>query len=432
MGKPKLSICWLRRDLRLNDNTALFNALQSRHPVLLLFIFDTDILIDLPKDDKRVLFIHKSLEALNHKLAKVHTSVLVEKGKPLDVFKNLMNKYDIKCVYCNKDYEPYGMARDKEITTFLKSSGTPLFSFKDIVVFEENEIVKSDGAPYTVFTPYSKKWLMKLAESPPFIFDAVDFSGRFFSEERFVLPTLDDLGFTSEKYSFPPAVFDAALIKPYEQTRDYPALDATTRLGIHLRFGTISIREAVLFAQNNSKVWLNELIWREFFMMILFHFPYVANKPFKKRYDNLEWVNDTVLFERWCSGTTGYPFVDAGMRQLVSTGFMHNRLRMITAGFLVKHLLIDWRWGEAFFAKHLLDFELSSNNGNWQWAAGTGCDAAPYFRIFNPDTQMKKFDKAYLYVKKWVPELGTNANPKPIVVHEDARKKALAAFRGVV
>ena len=299
------------------------------------------------------------------------------------------------------------------------------------MMFGKGEVLKSDGKPYTVFTPYSRRWKEKLQEKGIGHYASEDKTARLLKCPQNPMPSLPDLGFDDFDVDFPAAQIDHGLIQDYGATRDFPALQGTSRLGVHLRFGTISIRELVSASIDLGETFLNELIWRDFFMQIIGHFPHVVDRPFKKQYENIRWRNDEKEFERWCQGTTGYPIVDAGMRELSQTGFMHNRVRMITASFLVKHLLIDWRWGEAWFAEKLLDFELASNNGNWQWAASTGCDAVPYFRIFNPETQQQRFDPKGEYVRKWVPELGTASYPRPMVDHKMARERALSAYKNL-
>lgn len=427
--KPIINICWLRRDLRLEDNTALYHALSERKNVQLLFIFDTEIVDDLSSHDKRLLFIYKSLEKLHHTLRASGAGVLIKRGVPLKVFKELMKDNHIESIYCNHDYEPYSRQRDEEVSRYAHEQGCHFKTFKDHVIFEKNEVLKPDATPYTVFTPYSKKWLQIYSETSMPTYDSRPFWGHFYKNSTLSFPAPEELGLKSAAFTFPPLKLEASLIAAYEDTRDFPSLEGTSRLGIHLRFGTLSIRKAVSFAAKHSRIWLKELIWREFFMMILWHFPYVETGAFRKHYDNMEWLNDEELFDKWCRGQTGYPIVDAGMRELVATGYMHNRVRMVTASFLAKHLLHDWRQGEAFFAKHLLDYEAASNNGNWQWAASTGCDAAPYFRVFNPLLQQQKYDKDRLYIKKWLPEIDSAAYPDPIVVHEKARQRALVAYK---
>ena len=419
----KISIFWYRRDLRLEDNTGLFEALNENENVLPIFIFDDSILDELPEDDARVNFIYESLSKINKQLNNHNASLQILKGQIDDVWEKLVTTYDIQKVYSNKDYEPYAIKRDQKIKEFLNSKGIEMKTFKDQVIFEEDEIVKADGKPYTVFTPYKRKWLEKFTKVNLNLM--ADFDN--FYKKIIDFPTLNQLGLKNS----PLKVKNYSLknVSTYSETRNFPNLDSTSYLSPHLRFGTISVRQIITELKNKSETFLSELIWREFFMQIIFHFPHVVTKNFRPKYDGIQWVNNKEDYDNWCQGKTGYPLVDAGMRQLNETGYMHNRVRMVTAGFLCKHLLIDWRYGEAYFAKKLLDYELSSNNGNWQWAAGTGCDAAPYFRIFNPIEQLKKFDKTLTYTKKWVKDFDTLEYPKPIVDHKYARNRALEAYK---
>ncbi len=428
MKTEKINIFWFRRDIRIEDNTGLFHALISNNKVIPLFIFDTEILNKIEnKYDRRVQFIFEEIQKLKKEIEERGSSLLIKKGKPLDIFKQLIETYNIKTVFLNHDYEPQAIKRDNEIKKLLLLNQIEFKSYKDHVIFEKDEILKEDGKPYTIFTYYKNKWLKKISENTQSLVDNHVLMRNFLKIDAFENMTIKDLGFSSIDYKFPEKSLSPAIISNYTHTRDYPAYESS-RIGIHLRFGTISIRKAVLFAQKHSQTWLNELIWREFFMQILFHFPYVENESFKKQYNKIEWENNESNFKLWCEGKTGYAIVDAGMRELNNTGFMHNRVRMITASFLCKHLLIDWRWGEAYFAKHLLDYELSSNNGNWQWAAGTGCDAAPYFRIFNPITQTQKFDNKLIYIKKWVNEL-KDINYKQMIDHNYARERCLTVYK---
>jgi deoxyribodipyrimidine photo-lyase len=428
--KHQVVIFWFRRDLRLDDNPGLFHALNSPDPVLPVFIFDTEILNDLEaKADPRVDFIHQQIQILNQNAQKHHSGIRTFHTTPLEAFNQLTEEFSIKAVFANKDYEPYGIKRDASIRQYLKDKDIPFFAYKDHVIFEENEILSNAGSFFKVFTPYKKTWLNKLSEYHYQNFSSENHLTNLYKTNPITIPTLAALGFTTSDTPTPPLVIHETIIKNYHHTRDFPAENGTTRLGIHLRFGTLSIRKAVKKALKLNPTWLNELIWREFFIMILFHNPHVVNHAFKPSYDTLPWVNNEEHFKKWCMGLTGYPIVDAGMRELSATGYMHNRVRMITASFLSKHLLIDWRWGEAWFASKLLDYELASNNGNWQWAASTGTDAQPYFRVFNPFTQAEKFDKERKYIKKWIPELETNQYPEPIVDHKTARDKAIAFFK---
>lgn len=423
--QEKINICWLRRDLRLEDNTALTQALAHPNPVLLIFIFDENIVHELPRKDPRITFIHQQLEAIHNQLRNSVSSLLVKKGNPLDVWKGLTEELSIENVFFNHDYEPYALQRDKEITGFLTKSGTEVQSFKDQVIFEKNEVVKGDGNPYTVFTPFKKCWLSQFNKNMLSINDIEPVST--FVKSNFPFPSLEDLGF--EKSNIEVLPYNLSRIDEYGEKRDFPSESVGSVLGPHLRFGTVSVRQIIKTLTPEDSIFLSELIWREFFMQILFHFPHVVEGNFRKKYDGIEWKNDEADFKRWCEGNTGYPIVDAGMRQLNQTGYMHNRVRMVVASFLCKHLLIDWKWGEAYFAEKLLDFDLSANNGNWQWAAGTGCDAAPYFRVFNPTEQTKKFDKQLEYIRKWVPEIDEFGYPEPMVDHKFARERALATYK---
>ena len=423
--KDKLAFFWFRRDLRLEDNVGLHKALSSGFKVIPIFIFDEEILDKLPKDDARVSFIYKTLSELNQQLKEKGSSLIIKKGNPLEVWKNLVSEFSINAVYTNKDYEPYAIKRDKEISEFLATKNIQLFNFKDQVIFEENEIVKNDGLPYTVFTPYKNKWLQKIDRLKDIKDYTIDFSK--FHQFTAVFPSLDNICFTKSAINVKP--FNLEFLHNYDEIRDFPFLDKTSNLSPYLRFGLVSTRKMVEFAFKTNATFLNELIWREFFMQILFHFPKVVTHNFRQKYDAIPWRNNEEEFKLWCKGETGYPLVDAGMRQLNATGYMHNRVRMITAGFLCKHLLIDWRWGEAYFAEKLLDYDLSANNGNWQWASGTGCDAAPYFRVFNPETQLKKFDKDLFYVRKWVLDFDELTYPKPMVEHKFARERAIATYK---
>lgn len=431
--EKRIAIFWFRRDLRLHDNHALDAALSCGLEVLPIFIFDSDILDRLAsRHDARVVFIHRQISSLKKKIESMGSSLLVIHGKPLDVFGQLIEGYGaVSHVFANGDEEPLALARDREVEEFLKSKGIELHLFADHVMFGKDEVLKGDGKPYTVFTPYSRRWKERLQENGVKYYHSESKTSHFLKCTAANMPSLQDLGFDDFDFPFPDCRIDHELIRKYGETRDIPAVNGTSRLGVHLRFGTMSIRELVGVSRDLGETFLNELIWRDFFMQIMGHYPYVVNGPFKKQYENIRWRNDEKEFDRWCKGMTGFPIVDAGMRELNETGFMHNRVRMITASFLVKHLLIDWRWGEAWFAEKLLDFELASNNGNWQWAASTGCDAVPYFRIFNPETQQQRFDPKGEYVRKWVPELGTIAYPRPMVDHKMARERALMAYKNL-
>ena len=426
MIKQQVAVFWFRRDLRLDDNLGLFRALESKFPVIPLFIFDEDILDNLHKKDARVGFIHESLSKINDELKEIESSLLVKKGKTAAVWDSLIQEFDIQEVFFNKDYEPYAIKRDLAICQLLETNHIKSFSFKDQVIFEEMEITKADGLPYTVYTPYKNKWLEKYKSMAPVQeMDASILLSNFY-KSNFSFPTLEQIGFEESAIKVVP--HNLKFVGNYHETRDFPALDTTSYLSPHLRFGTVSIRKLVNWAFHKNDVFLSELIWREFFMQILFSFPKVVSNNFKSSYDGIQWLNKEEDFKRWCSGTTGYPLVDAGMRQLNETGYMHNRVRMVVASFLCKHLLINWQWGEAYFAQKLLDYELSANVGNWQWAAGTGCDAAPYFRVFNPEIQLKKFDEKGIYIRKWIKEFDLGYG-KPMVDHAFARDRAIATYK---
>jgi len=426
----KLTLVWLRRDLRLEDNHALYRALLEGQVVLPLFIFDRQILDELEDSrDPRVTFIYETLEELKKQLGEMGSSLLVRYGRPVEVFRELLNSYNLHAVFFNRDYEPYALARDQAVQKWLQDQGVTVKTFKDQVIFEVNEVLKKDGKPYTVFTPYMKKWKQRMQDVSMKSYVIRPHTDAFYRIAPLRMPTLASMGFQRSDRAFPSSMLDEAIIREYDSNRDYPALEGTTRLGIHLRFGTLSIRRAVRKAVELNETWLNELIWREFYMMILWHFPRVVDQSFKPAYDEIVWRNDEADFRAWACGQTGYPLVDAGMRQLNETGYMHNRVRMVAASFLTKHLLIDWRWGESYFAGKLLDYELSSNNGGWQWAAGSGCDAVPYFRIFNPLRQAERFDPDRVYIRKWVPEFFSGNYRNPIVDHKFARERALDTYR---
>lgn len=445
MSQP-ISIFWHRRDLRLDDNAGLYHALKVGSPVLSLFIFDHNILDDLPeKKDARVEFIHQAVADLKNGLEEMGSALIVRFGKPEEVWPQLLQEYNVAAVYANRDYEPYAIERDTFVANLLSQKNVPFRTFKDHVIFEKDEILKADGTPYTVFTPYSRRWLEKLqtksmtviaengeTETASFYltsYPTAKYFSNFLKTNPLPAPSLSEVGFEPAGIKFPSVTVTRGLIKNYDKTRDFPGIEGTSRLGVHFRFGTISIREKARHAQRLNTTYLNELIWRDFYSQILAHFPHVVGHPFKPAYDRIPWRDAPEEFQLWCEGRTGYPIVDAGMRELNATGYMHNRVRMITASFLTKHLLLDWRLGEAYFAEKLLDFDLASNSGGWQWAAGCGTDAAPYFRIFNPTEQAKKFDPEFKYIRKWVPEFGTPTYPRPMVEHTFARERCLAAYK---
>ena len=431
-----IAIFWHRRDLRLHDNAGLYHALKGDLPVLPLFIFDQEILDKLEdKADQRVSFIRHWLETLQGELRKLGSDICVKYGKPLEIWEALLKEFTVRAVYTNHDYEPYAQIRDQAVMKLLDKHAIAFHTFKDQCIFEKDEVTKDDGKPYTVFTPYSKKWRKKLQiEKSDFYVRAYPnehYFHHFLPQEHRIIPTLQEMGFEPTKKDFPNLKVDHGIIQQYGEQRDFPGIRGTTRLSVHLRFGTVSIRALAREGLKSSYKWLNELIWRDFYMMILHHFPHVVEGAFRPAYDRIPWRNNEQEFQAWCEGKTGYPIVDAGMRELNATGFMHNRVRMITASFLIKHLLIDWRWGEAYFAEKLLDFDLSANNGGWQWAASSGCDAVPYFRIFNPTLQTKRFDPEFAYIKKWVPEF-QEMDYQPIVEHKFARQRVLDTYKAAL
>jgi len=428
--KPQITIHWFRRDLRLIDNAALFQALSAYNNVLPLFIFDKLILDELEdKSDARVNFIFNTVSQLRSQLRKLKSDLLIEYGEPLAVWKQLIDKYDIQSVYTNRDFEPYALQRDKQVQLLLEANEIPFLTFKDQVIFEKNDVLKDDGKPYNVYTPFSRKWKLKLTEKDLQGYPSEKYFNRLYKTEPLNEISLSEIGFTPSLIQIPSSEINTDIVKHYHNTRDIPSVNGTTRLSIHLRFGTISIRKLAAIAMPLNEKYFNELIWREFYQMILAHFPHVITNSFRPEYDRIVWRNNESEFNAWCQGKTGFPIVDAGMRELNATGFMHNRVRMIVSSFLTKDLLIDWRWGEAYFAKKLLDFDLASNNGGWQWAAGCGVDAAPYFRIFNPQSQTIKFDPKLLYIRKWIPELDELSYPTPIVDHAFARDRVLKVYK---
>ncbi|TDH18279.1 deoxyribodipyrimidine photo-lyase [Segetibacter sp. 3557_3] len=429
--KAHVNIMWFRRDLRLEDNAALYHALKSQLPVIPVFIFDRAILDKLDdKTDRRVEFIHSAVVEMQQYLQGLNSSMEVYYGFPKEVFETITSRYEVEAVFTNRDYEPYGLERDQEIKTQLSEKGIAFKTYKDQVIFECNEVMKDNGTPYTVFTPYSKRWKAKLNDFYLSAYPVKKYQQYYYQTSPNPIPTLESMGFKAVSKSFPAKQLRDDIISKYHDTRDFPGNDTgTSRLGVHFRFGTVSIRKVARVARSINDTYLGELIWRDFYQMILCHFPQLGKgAAFKPQYEHIQWRNNEEEFKKWCDGQTGYPIVDAGMRELNATGFMHNRVRMVVASFLTKHLLIDWRWGEAYFAAKLLDYDLASNNGGWQWAAGCGCDAAPYFRVFNPSLQTQKFDKALEYVRKWVPEFEEFTYPRPIVQHEFARKRALEVY----
>ncbi len=427
-----MTVFWFRRDLRLEDNIGLFHALQNEDAVLPIFIFDTSILSQLSQDDARVTFIHQQLVKIQTQLQSKGKSLAVFHGEPFEVFAKLILENKIKTIYTNHDYEPYARKRDLELFKLFQENNIDFKTSKDQVIFEKNEVTKEDGTPYVVYTPYANKWKQNFNKTKLKHYNSENYTNNITSHQYPFL-ALHEIAFKPSALTVTPYDVSTSLIDNYEATRNFPALNKTSYLGIYLRFGAVSIRHMIAKAiESKNETFFKELIWREFFMQILWHFPHTANKSFRPKYDAIQWDNNESLFQKWCEGKTGYPFVDAGMRELNATGHMHNRVRMITASFLCKHLLIDWRWGETYFANKLLDYEQASNVGNWQWAAGSGVDAAPYFRIFNPTEQIKKFDKDLVYIKKWIPELETSHYPKPIVDHKEARERCLQTYKVAV
>ena len=434
--KQPISVFWFRRDLRLEDNVGLYYSLKGAFPVMPIFIFDTEILEKLPKNDARVSFIFERLQKLRSELSsKFNSGIALFYGTPSSIFQKLTDDYEIKAVYTNHDYEPYTIQRDLGIKEFLIEKGISFKTFKDQVIFEKDDIVKNDGSPYVVYTPYMKRWKEKFNPAIDLLeYNAPQNFDKLCQDKNLPNLQLKDIGFERSSIKIPQYKVTPKLIQNYESTRNYPSKHyGTSRLGPHLRFGTVSVRKMIRMAigEDNQIFW-NELIWREFFMQILWHFPKTINTAFKPQYDRIAWRNNEEEFELWKKGNTGFALVDAGMRELNATGYMHNRVRMLVASFLCKHLLIDWRWGEAYFAKKLLDYELASNVGNWQWAAGSGVDAAPYFRIFNPLTQVEKFDKQREYINKWIPELQEHSYPPQMVGHQFARERCLKVYREAV
>lgn len=432
MKEKRINIFWFRRDLRLEDNKGLYDALNSGKSVLPIFIFDRNIL-DILEDrsDHRVTFIHQTIENLNDQITKTGSSLITFYDKPENVFKKLVAEYNIDKVFTNSDYEPYALDRDEKVKSLLHSHQIEFISSKDHVIFEKNEVTKDDGLPYTVFTPYKRKWLATLEEQGGITtYSSKDHIGQFIKQSSSKVISLDQMNFSSSAIKAPPLNIHNEIIKSYDQTRNFPGnTKGTSKLGVHLRFGTVSIRKMAKVGERLNETYLSELVWRDFYHQIVFNFPHVATTCFRKKYEVISWENNEDDFDKWCNGQTGYPLVDAGMRELNTTGYMHNRVRMVVASFLTKHLLIDYRWGEAYFAQKLFDFDLASNNGGWQWAAGCGTDAAPYFRVFNPTSQLEKFDKNLVYTKKWVPEFGTFEYTRPIVDHKAARLRCLDRYK---
>ena len=425
------ALFWHRRDLRINDNKGLFEALKQNEIVHPIFIFDKSILDKLPNNDQRILFIYQEIESLKKSYQNLGSDLWVYYGEPSEIIPKIAQELNCSSVYFNNDYEPYALQRDQEIQVSLNNIKIEFIGNKDHVIFEKNEVLKDDGKPYTIFTPYSRKWKANLKEEDLREYSIEKHTGNLVQKQQEeALITLEEMGFESKVlHDFPDRIAKNEILNNYHLSRNFPAVKGTSKLSLHLRFGTISIRKLALIAREQNETYLNELIWRDFYQMIIFHFPKSAENSFKAQYDKIIWEKNEAHFDSWCTGKTGYPIVDAGMRELNATGFMHNRVRMVVASFLTKHLLLDWRLGAAYFAEKLLDFELASNTGGWQWAAGCGCDAAPYFRVFNPQAQQEKFDKSFEYIKKWVPEYGTSSYPEPIIEHKFARERILQRFK---
>ena len=428
------ALFWHRRDLRIDDNKGLFEALKQNEIVHPIFIFDRSILDKLPNNDQRILFIYQEIESLKKSYQDLGSDLWVYYGEPSEIIPKIAQESNCSSVYFNNDYEPYALQRDLEIQVSLNNIKIEFIGKKDHVIFEKNEVLKDDGKPYTIFTPYSRKWKANLKEEDLREYSIEKYSGNLVQKQQGEASiTLEEMGFESKVlHDFPNRIAKNEILKNYHISRNFPAVKGTSKLSLHLRFGTISIRKLALIAREQNETYLNELIWRDFYQMIIFHFPKSAENSFKAQYDKIIWEKNEVHFDSWCTGKTGYPIVDAGMRELNATGFMHNRVRMVVASFLTKHLLLDWRLGAAYFAEKLLDFELASNTGGWQWAAGCGCDAAPYFRVFNPQAQQEKFDKSFEYIKKWVPEYGTSSYPEPVIEHKFARERILQRFKSAL
>jgi deoxyribodipyrimidine photo-lyase len=432
MDKTPVTLFWFRRDLRLHDNAGLYQALKSANPVLCVFIFDRDILDKLEdRDDARVTFIFNNINKLKEELQEQGSSLLIKYDRPEQAFENILAEYNVAALYTNRDYEPYAKQRDGRIGEILQGKGIVFKTFKDHVIFEREEVVKDDQKPYTVFTPYKKRWMKTVNDFYLKAYPTEKYFTNLYQTRPLGNISLTEMGFTPSSLQFPETEYQH-IIDDYAKNRDFPAKKGTSRIGLHLRFGTVSIREAARTSFNREQTWLGELIWREFYIMELDFFPDTERYAYRPAFDRIEWRNDENEFDAWCKGETGYPLVDAGMRELNATGFMHNRVRMIAASFMVKHLLIDWRWGEHYFARKLLDYEAATNIGSWQWVAGSGTDVMPYFRIFNPEAQLKKFDQQFAYTKKWVPEYGTSQYPKPIVDNKEGKERALKVYRAAV
>ena len=425
------TLFWFRRDLRLEDNHGLYQAALRGRRVRPLFIFDTDILDKLPRADARVEFILRAVEKLHHDLRALGGGLTVEIGRPIEVIARLIAQHKISEVITNEDYEPYATERDRKIRAQLTAAGVGFTAFKDHVIFGPGDILKDDGTPYRVYGAYARRWRERFTADMPKPYRSGSALLKVGATRGAGPPTLARLGFTPAGIEFPDPRPSKKIIAEYADTRNLMGVDGTSRMGVHLRFGTISVRKLARISIDSS-VYFGELIWREFFMQVLAHNPRTTRESYDLRFERVRWRSSRADFKRWCEGRTGYPVVDAGMRELNQTGFMHNRARMITGSFLCKHLLLDWRWGERYFALKLLDYDQSSNVGNWQWVAGCGCDPAPYFRVFNPTLQAKRFDPTGLYAGRWIPELEDGSYTDPMVPHEFARRRALGTFSAAV
>ena len=432
MKTNKKSIFWFRRDLRLHDNHALFQALSTSEKVIPIFIFDVNILDKLSEEDRRVCLLYDRLEALNKDLSLINKKIQILYGKPVDVFTDLLKTHDIDAVYINTDYEPYATDRDEKISKIAQKNNTSFESLKDQVIFEKDEILSDTGNPYVVYSPYMRKWVSKFRISLTAKYDSESLLDNLSTiSDVDELTSLEQMGFKHVNYNLKEPDLSVESLKNYEDSRNFPYQEGTINLSVHLRFGFLSVRELAKVAYQYSETLLKELIWRSFFCQILWRHPHVVNSCFKTKFENLDWSQDHHLFLKWKRGVTGYPIVDAGMRELFETGYMHNRVRMVTASFLVKNLGIDWRLGEAYFASMLMDYDLASNNGNWQWVAGTGCDSAPYFRVFNPVSQQEKFDGNFEYCRKWLPEMDENGKyvVEKVVDVKRSRLEAIARYK---
>lgn len=427
------ALFWFRRDLRLKDNHGLFQALKSGRPVTCIYIFDTNRLSQLEKNDARITFIHNTLSDLKKELEEYGSTLDVRFGDPVKIFPHLIRVYNFRQVFANHDYDSYSTELDHKVRNLLMEHSIKFRSFKDHVIFEKNEIIDSKNEPYVTFDPYFKKWKKSITFNKVFNYKSEFYLKNLFNMSPIEFPTINQIGFEKSKIEFNSPSLSLSTIKNYDKTKTFPGIkNGTSRIGIHLRYGTISVRECVNFALSHNDSWLTELIWRDFYNQILFHFPHIENSSFKKSYDKIKWENNEELFQKWCEGNTGYPLVDAGMRELKNTGYMHSQIRIIVSSFLCKNLRIDWRWGERYFSKHLLDFDLASNIGGWQGAAGSGVESTPYFQVSNPLKQTHSFDPQLTYIKKWVPEFKNPDYPKPIVDFIESREICFKMYKKAI